>query len=276
MKNVLIFRPALAGHVFTRRTRLTACVMAFVSFSLCASSVYLLNDLLDLKADREHARKRNRPFASGRAPLMGGMVLAPVLLLTAVSIAAFLPLRYLMVLGGYYVLTLAYSFGLKRITTVDVIALACLYGARVLAGSSATDIPISPWLEALSVFFFLSLALVKRIGELSDRKLAGKGDPAGRGYRLDDLPILEAMGAASGFVAVLVLALYFNSPDVARLYRFPHRLWALCVVTLYWISRMLMKAHRGEMHDDPVVFALRDRVSQLCGVAGALTIGLSL
>ena len=275
MKNVLIFLPMLAGHDFNVAT-FVACVMAFVSFSLTASSVYLLNDLLDLKSDREHARKRLRPFASGRASPLGGLMLAPVLLFTALAIAAFLPGRYLFVLGGYYALTLAYSFGLKRIMTVDVVALACLYGARVVAGSAAGDIPISNWLEQLSVFFFLSLALVKRVGELSDAQIAGKGDPAGRGYRLSDLPMLEAMGAASGFVAVLILGLYFNGPDVKTLYHNPHRLFGLCVITLYWISRMLMKAHRGEMHDDPVVFALRDNVSRACGVAGAAVLALSL
>jgi 4-hydroxybenzoate polyprenyltransferase/phosphoserine phosphatase len=268
MKNVLIFLPALAGHAFTLPT-LGACVAAFISFSLCASSVYLLNDLLDLKSDREHARKRLRPFASGRAPLAGGLMLAPALLAGALAIAVLLPDKFLWVLGGYYALTLAYSLGLKRLMSVDVITLACLYGARVIAGSAASGVPISPWLEALSVFFFLSLALVKRVGELSDRMASGKGDPAGRGYRLSDLPMVESMGAASGFVAVLVLALYLNSPDVARMYHSPHRLWALCVITLFWICRMLMKAHRGEMHDDPVVFALRDRASQACGVIGA-------
>ena len=275
MKNSLIFLPALAGHQFNLAA-LGACIAAFISFSLCASSVYLLNDLLDLKSDREHARKRNRPFASGRAPLVSGVMLAPALLCGSLVVAAFLPPRFAMVLAGYYALTLAYSLGLKRIMTVDVIALACLYGARIIAGSAATDVMISPWLEALSVFFFLSLALVKRIGELSDRVLAGKGDPSGRGYRLSDLPMVESMGAASGFVAVLVLALYFNSPDVSHLYRAPHRLWALCVITLFWICRMLMKAHRGEMHDDPVVFALRDRTSQACGVVSAVVVAASL
>lgn len=275
MKNTLIFLPALAGHQFNMNT-FGACVAAFVSFSLCASSVYLLNDLLDLKGDREHDRKRNRPFASGRAPLLSGVILAPALLITSLVIAAFLPIKFLAVLGGYYALTLAYSLGLKRVMTVDVIALACLYGARIFAGGAATDVPISPWLEALSVFFFLSLALVKRIGELSDRVLAGKGDPSGRGYRLTDLPMVGSMGAASGFVAVLVLALYFNSPEVSHLYRAPHRLWVLCVITLFWICRMLMKAHRGEMHDDPVVFALRDRTSQACGVVSGIVVAVSL
>ncbi len=237
-----------------------------------ASSVYLLNDLLDLRSDREHARKRLRPFASGRASLVHGALLAPVLLVAGAAIAAWLPWRFGATLAGYYLLTLAYSFALKRVMTVDVVALACLYGARLVGGGYATDVPLSPWLEALAVFLFLSLALVKRAGELADRIAADKGDPAGRGYRLSDLPVVESMAAASGYTAVVVLALYFNSPAVDALYKAPHRLWLICVVVLYWVSRMLMKAHRGEMHDDPLVFAVRDRASQVCGVIAGLAL----
>lgn len=271
LKNLLVFAPMAAGHDFTPLSAARA-VAAFVAFSLVASSVYLLNDLLDLKSDREHARKRLRPFASGRAPLLHGALLAPALLLFGAAIAVALPWKFGAALAGYYALTIAYSFWLKRVMTVDVITLACLYGARLVAGGYATDTPLSPWLEALAVFLFLSLALVKRAGELADRIAAGRGDPAGRGYRLGDLPMVEGMAAASGYVAVLVLALYFNSAAVGALYAKPHRLWLICVVVLYWVSRMLMKAHRGEMHDDPIVFAVRDRASQLCGViaAGAL------
>ncbi|MBE7216952.1 MAG: UbiA family prenyltransferase [Caulobacteraceae bacterium] len=274
LKNALVFLPPLAGHAFG--APLLACVAAFVAFSLCASSVYLLNDLLDLRADREHARKRRRPFASGDAPLLQGLLLAPLLLIGAVAIGVFLPPRFLLVLAGYFTLTLAYSLGLKRIVMIDVVTLACLYGARLLAGSAASDVPLSHWLEALSVFLFLSLALVKRSAELVDRIQAGKGDPSGRDYRLSDLPMVEAMGAAAGFTAVLVLALYLNSPDVDALYRRSHRLWLICVVVLYWVCRMLMKAHRGEMHDDPVVFAVRDRASLVCGAVCAAVVASAL
>ncbi len=275
LKNVLVFAPALGAHAFSMLS-LLACVAAFVSFSLCASSVYLLNDLLDLRNDRDHARKRKRPFASGAVPLAHGILMVPALLLIAVGIGAFLPFKFLLGLMAYWVLTTSYSFKLKRVVMIDVIVLACLYGARILAGSLATGIALSPWLGALSVFVFTSLALIKRCTELVDRIAAGKGDPKGRGYQLADLPILEAMAAAAGFVAVLVLALYLNSPDVNHLYRYPHRLWLLCVVVLYWISRILIKAHRGEMHDDPVVFAVRDRVSQICGLISVAVVGFSL
>ena len=276
LKNLLVFAPLAAGHDFSPAT-LAAALAAFVAFSLTASSVYLLNDLLDLRSDRAHARKRLRPFASGRAPLLHGLMLAPVLLAAAALIAAFLPWRFGATLAGYYALTLVYSLALKRVMTVDVVTLACLYGARLVGGGYATDVSLSPWLEALAVFLFLSLALVKRAGELADRAAAGEGDPAGRGYRLTDLPVVESMAAASGYTAVLVLALYFNSPAVDALYRAPHRLWLICVVVLYWVSRMLMKAHRAEMHDDPLVFAVRDRASQVCGViAGAALAAASL
>ena len=276
LKNLLVFAPLMAGHDFSVPT-IGAAVVAFVAFSLVASSVYLLNDLVDLRSDREHARKRRRPFASGRASVLRGLMLAPVLLLTGAAFAAFLPWRFGATLAGYYALTLAYSFALKRVMTVDVITLACLYGARLVAGGYATGVELSRWLEALAVFLFLSLALVKRAGELADRIAEGKGDPAGRGYRLSDLPMVEAMAAASGYVAVLVLALYFNSAAVEPLYKAPHRLWLICVVVLYWVSRMLMKAHRGEMHDDPLVFAVRDRPSQVCGlIAGAALVAASV
>ena len=271
IKNLLVFAPLLAGHIFTINAALNA-MAAFVSFSLVASSVYLLNDLLDLSSDREHVRKRSRPFASGRASPLHGALLAPVLLTAGAAIAFVLPVRFGLALLAYYALTLVYSLALKRMMTVDVIALACLYGARLVAGGYSTAIPLSPWLEALAVFLFLSLALVKRAGELADRMAAGSGDPSGRGYRLSDLPLVEAMAAASGYLAVLVLALYFSSPAVSLLYSRPHRLWLICVVMLFWTSRMLMKAHRAEMHDDPLVFAMRDRASQISGaiVAAAL------
>ena len=276
MKNLLVFAPLLAGHAFSAATVLSAAA-AFVAFSLVASSVYLLNDLLDLRSDREHARKRLRPFASGRASPLLGALLAPALLAAGALTALALPWRFGAALAAYYALTVAYSFSLKRVMTVDVIALACLYGARLVAGGYATDVPLSPWLEALAVFLFLSLALVKRAGELADGVAAGRGDPAGRGYRLGDLPVVEAMAAASGYLAVLVLALYFNSPAVGALYAKPHRLWLICVVVLYWVSRMLMKAHRAEMHDDPLVFAMHDRASLVCGaVAGAALVSANL
>jgi 4-hydroxybenzoate polyprenyltransferase len=269
LKNALVFVPAIAGHVLL--TTWFGSILAFISFCLCASAVYILNDLLDLRADRQHPRKRHRPFASGRVPIIHGAVMAPSLLLAAFSLTLFLPKVFAIVLAGYLVLTTLYSFWLKRKVLVDVIALACLYAARVIGGSVATGVLISQWLEAFSIFLFLSLALVKRSGELVDRVKSGRGDPGGRGYRLDDLPVIESMAAASGYLSALVMALYLNSEAVVNLYNKPHRLLLICVALLFWTSRMLLKAHRGQMDDDPIVFAARDRVS--LGV-GAVCLGV--
>ncbi len=258
-KNLLIFVPPLAGHRFG--PVLLECLVAFFSFSLCASSVYLLNDLVDMRSDRHHPSKGRRPFASGALPLLHGLAVAPVLLATSLALAWRQPWQFLLVLLGYYGLTLGYSLLLKRKMTTDIVTLACLYGIRLVAGSVAAGVPLSPWLAAFSIFLFLSLALVKRCTELIVRAEAGQGDPPGRGYRLRDLPVLEAMAAASGYLAVLVMALYINSPAVVTLYRRPGLLWLSCVILIHWVSRMLIITHRGEMHDDPMIFAATDRGS---------------
>ena len=260
LKNLLIFVPALAAHQVGPGAIL-ALLAAFLSFSLCASSAYLVNDLIDLRSDRDHPSKRDRPLASGAVPLVHGVLLVPVLLLAATALAAFLPIEFIAILAAYYALTLAYSLWLKRKMTIDVLVLACLYGMRLMAGGAAVAVPLSPWLGAFSIFLFLSLAIVKRCTELVDRIENGKGDPTGRGYQLRDLPILEAMAAAGGYVAVMVFALYINSPAVVALYGSPDRLWLICVFLIYWISRILVLTHRGEMHDDPIVFAATDRWS---------------
>ena len=264
LKNLLVFLPILAGHAFGAAS-LGGTVLAFLAFSLAASSAYLLNDLLDLPGDRDHPTKRLRPFASGALPLVYGFALVPALLLGAAVLALFLPPAFLAVLAAYYATTLAYSLVLKRKMIVDVMVLGGLYTLRVIAGAAAVAIPVSTWLLAFSMFLFLCLALMKRITELIARRRTGKGSPPGRGYRLDDLPMISALAGAAGYVAVLVLALYINSPDVAVLYPRPGALWAVCLLLLYWVSRALMVAHRGTMSDDPVVFAVKDRVSLLTG-----------
>jgi len=261
LKNILVFTPALAAHRFD--DALVASILAFFSFSLSASSVYILNDLLDLRNDRAHPRKRLRPFAAGRIPIMYGVALFPALLLASLAIGFFLPKEFVLVLAGYFLLSCVYSLGLKRRMLVDVVVLACLYGSRVVAGSAATGVVLSPWLVAFAMFLFFSLALVKRCAELSDHLDRGKGDPMGRGYQLDDLPVLRSMATASGYVSVLVLALYINGDAVFTLYRHPDRLWLNCVLLLFWISRVIMITHRGGMDDDPLVFAASDRLSQL-------------
>lgn len=269
VKNLLVLLPVLAAHRFTDGQSLTAAALAFVAFGLVASSVYLINDLVDLPADRSHPRKCSRPFACGDLPLVWGLLLTPLLLTAAVTVALlWLPLSFLAVLAGYFALTSAYSFALKRMPIVDVMTLAGLYTMRVIAGAAAAAIPPSFWLLASSMFIFLSLALVKRYTELRSLLERGELKAEGRGWHVDDLPLIGGLGAASGIAAVLVLALYIDSQAAQNLYATPEALWFICPLLLYWVSRLWFKTHRGEMHEDPVVFAIQDRTSL---VVGALT-----
>ncbi len=275
LKNLLLLVPALTAHQFTGATLVT-CLLAFVSFSLCASSVYLLNDLVDLRHDRQHPTKRNRPFASGAVDMLHGSLMFPVALLLSIGVALFLPAKFLAVLAAYYVLTLAYSINLKRQPILDVLTLAGLYGIRLFAGGVAIGVEISQWLLSFAAFLFLCLALVKRSTELLDRATRGGGDPSGRGYRLADLAMLQNMAISSGYVSVLVFAFYISSPKVAAQYTSPERLWVIPAILLYWISRVLILTHRGEMHDDPVLFAARDRVSLVCAVLMVAVVAISI
>ncbi len=267
-KNILVFLPVIAAHRMGFAT-LSQAAIGFVAFSLCASSVYLLNDLLDLPHDRLHPSKCRRPFASGALKLNQAPAMIAACLGGGFLLALTLNPRFLLMLTVYYACTVTYSFGLKRRPVWDVMMLAGLYTLRVFAGSAATGIRISPWLLAFSLFLFFSLAVVKRQTELVQHLRSGKTEKlSGRGYMPEDLGVLSAMAASSGYMAVLVMALYVNSADVLPLYRHPTALWTLCPILLFWISRVLMLAHRGRLHDDPVVFALRDRVSVLLGGIG--------
>jgi 4-hydroxybenzoate polyprenyltransferase len=275
-KNVLIIVPLLAAHLVNDRNTVLAGLAAFVAFSLCASSVYLLNDLLDLEADRAHARKSKRPFAAGDLSILAGLLMAPCLLAVAVVFAAFLPPKFWLVLATYYTLTCAYSFVLKGKVLIDALALAGLYTLRIIAGSAAVLVALSFWFLLFSVFLFLSLAFVKRFAELEALRRMGRLRAAGRGYHVEDLPLLQSLGTAAGYLSVLVLALYINSPEVTALYGTPKAIWMLCVLMLYWISRVWMLAQRGQMHDDPVVFALKDRQSLGIAVLAAAAVALAI
>jgi 4-hydroxybenzoate polyprenyltransferase len=264
VKNVLVFVPMFAAHQVTELNLLFNSLLAFFAFSLCASSVYLLNDLLDLDADRHHKTKCNRPFAAGSIPALHGIVLIPLLLMVVAILCFLLPLWFTFALLLYYVATTAYSFGLKQHIMLDVVVLAGLYTMRLLAGAAATGIELSSWLMAFSMFIFLSLAMVKRYTELVGLKAKGVVDAAkGRGYEVEDIALLSALGGASGYISVLVMALYISSDGVQAMYSHPQVLWAVCPVLLYWVSRVWIIAHRGKMHDDPIVFAIKDRVSQV-------------
>ena len=258
LKNLLIFVPLAAAHQLSSLPGLLHALLAFVAFSACASSVYVLNDLLDLEADRGHVRKRKRPFASALIPVWQGALMAPALLLVAFAVAAFVTPAFCLVLAVYFAITLASSLLLKRQVIVDVLLLAGLYTLRVVAGGAATGIVPSFWLLAFSMFIFLSLALVKRYSEMLVTAQQNRQTAAGRGYSTQDLPVLMSAGTSSAMVAVLVLALYINNPSTESLYPASQWLWLAPPLMLYWVSRLWMKAHRGEIDDDPVVFAMRD------------------
>ncbi|MEY4764517.1 MAG: hypothetical protein RI907_1190 [Pseudomonadota bacterium] len=269
-KNALIFVPLLAAHRLSDGATWLNALIAFGAFSLCASSVYLLNDMLDLEADRQHHSKCNRPFAAGRLSLLFGLGATPVLLALAGGLCAVLPFKFFGVLVAYYIATLAYSFGLKKVVMIDVLALAGLYTIRIVAGAAATAIPLSFWLLMFAVFIFLSLAIVKRYAELFTMRQQGKLKAKGRGYQVEDISLLQSLGTSAGYLSMLVLALYLNSPDIALMYHYPKLVWGLVPIMLYWISRIWMETHRGHMHDDPLVYALKDRTSLLTGVAAAV------
>lgn len=264
-KNALIFVPLLTAHAYTLSSGLRA-LLAFVAFSLCASSVYLLNDLIDLRADRQHPIKQNRPLACGAIPLAHALIAVPLLLAAAYICAAMTSLLFAAVLTAYFALTLAYSLTLKRRLMVDIVVLASLYTTRVIAGAAAILVVPSEWLLAFSMFIFTCLALVKRYVELALRIDNELPDPSNRNYRLIDLPIVGALAAASAFNAVTIFALYVSSPAVVGLYRRPEVLWLVCPILMYWLSRMVILAHRRVVDDDPIIFALRDRNSRICGV----------
>jgi 4-hydroxybenzoate polyprenyltransferase/phosphoserine phosphatase len=275
-KNLLVFVPLLGAHAWANTTAVTQVCLAFLVFGLAASSVYLLNDLLDLDQDRRHPRKRLRPFASGMLPVAHGVLATVFLLAAAALLAGLLPPAFRAALGIYYAATLAYSFHLKQIVLIDILVLAGLYTVRLIAGGAAVNLGLSFWLLAFSVFLFMSLALVKRYTELLVLRDAGALTACGRGYYVDDFPLLQSMGVVSGYLSVLVLALYINSDTGRVLYSHIEFIWFLCLLLLFWISRVWLLAHRGEMDDDPLVFALKDRSSQAIVLIAAVAAGFAL
>ena len=273
VKNLLIFLPLLAGHQVGDMNRLVQAVLAFAAFSLCASAIYIANDLLDLDADRAHKSKRKRPFAAGMIPASSGVAAIAILLFASFLIATLLPWRFSIVLLGYVIVTTAYSFALKRQVVIDVMLLAGLYTLRIIAGAAATSIMPSFWLLAFSMFVFLCLAMVKRVSEL--RPSAG-GEISGRGYVPSDMAVLLSLGPGCGLVSVLILALYMQSDAVLLMYPSKGWLWLVPPVFLYWIVRLWLKANRGEVEEDPVVFAMRDwqslTIAGLIGILAALAL----
>jgi 4-hydroxybenzoate polyprenyltransferase len=268
-KNTLIAVPAVLANEVLRGDTPQAIVLAFLAFSLLASTIYIVNDLFDLASDRAHKTKRNRPIAAGRISIPSSLGIALITLTLSVVIALWLPFEFQLVMLTYAFLTTIYTFALKRMLLIDVLALAGLYTIRVIAGAAACLIDASFWLLAFSVFFFLSLALVKRFVELSGAADMGTAKVGGRGYRVGDRQVLAEAGMASTFSAVLVLALYIDSDEVKLIYGSPYLLWLLCPIVLYISLRIWVLARRDEMNEDPVVFILSDWRSQLMVAAGA-------
>lgn len=276
LKNLLVLVPLLAAHRIFDGTDLYHSAIVLLAFGLCASGVYVVNDLIDIDSDRRHPRKRRRPLAAGDLPIAYGVATAPLLMVAGLAMAASISAATLVTLAAYLALTFAYSLRLKRIELVDVITLAGLYTLRIIAGAVAISTPLSFWLLAFSMFVFLSLAMLKRFTELHAMKEAGRNSAAGRGYKVDDLSIVQALGTSAGFIAVLVLCLYINSQASEALYRRPEALWLICPLLLYWMSRGWLLASRGEMHDDPIVFAAGDRASQIVVLLCGLTLAAAI
>ncbi len=273
VKNLLIFLPFIMAHKLGDPGIITNSIYAFFAFCFTASSIYIYNDLIDLKSDRMHPRKRFRPIASGGLSIAAGLILAPILLFLGIAIGAcFLSSSFLLTLLFYLFVTTAYSFLLKRIVILDIIVLASLYTIRLLAGANAAHVPASPWMLGFSMFIFLSLAMVKRYTELLSLRKLNKTTTTGRGYHVEDINLLLAIGPASGYLSVLIFALYVNSKEMIQLYDNPGFLWMVAPLLLFWITRIWLLANRGEMHDDPIVFTGKDPVSYVVGAMIALLV----
>ncbi len=267
-KNLLIFLPLLLAHVIAP-ARLSAALLAFCCFSLTASATYIVNDLLDIEADRRHPKKRFRPFACGDLSAFAGLAIVTVFLLLALMGARLLPMAFLGWLLVYLATTLAYSMCLKRVALVDVVVLSGLYTLRLLAGSAATGSHISTWLAGFSVFLFFSLAIVKRFAELENLRSSGLPPRNGRGYLVADIHQLRSFGTSSAFAAIVVFAIYISSREVMVLYRRPERLWLIMPLMVLWLCRVWLLASRGNLNEDPLVFALTNKMSLVIGAAVA-------
>jgi 4-hydroxybenzoate polyprenyltransferase len=269
-KNLLLFIPLLASHQLGNFQSLPALAIAFISFSLCASSVYIINDLLDLESDRKHPRKKNRPFSAAKLSIVMGIAIAPFLIIASFILGFMINEDFFIVLILYFILTSTYSLFLKRIVLVDCLTLAILYTVRIIAGAAVISVSLSFWLLAFSVFIFLSLAFVKRYTELMVQVKAGNNYTHGRGYEVSDSVLIQILGVSAGYLSVLVMALYMQSEDIMNLYVQPTAIWFAIPLLLFWISWVWLKATRGLMHDDPIVFAIKDKASIFVAVLTAL------
>lgn len=258
LKNLLLFVPLITAFSFTEYEKLVTMVIAFLSFSLAASATYIANDFWDLENDRAHARKKMRPFASGQIPILAGITAGCFLLLFAFALAIIISKAFVLMLTLYLILTSAYSWVFKEYVLIDVIMLSLLYTLRILTGAAAIEVATSHWLLAFSVFMFLSLALVKRCSELVFLEQSGKHATRGRDYRTKDLVILWPLGVGASLSSVVVFGLFINAPETQGNYASPSILWLIAIGLIYWTARLWIKTVRGEMHDDPVIYAVKD------------------
>lgn len=267
-KNVLIILPLFLSHQFLDISKITTALTAFFAFSFCASATYIWNDILDIRSDRVHPRKKNRPFAAGLISIPHGLAISFLLLAISFGVTALtLPPVVLLLLAGYIGITLTYSLYFKEKLLVDAMTLGLLYSYRIVIGAAAASIVLSDWLIAFSTFFFFGLALVKRYTEVASKTVSStSGKIAGRGYYAGDREVIGVLGVASSFISILIMALYIRSPEIIELYTRPQILWVVCVVLMYWLSRIWVLAHRSHMPDDPIVFALKDKNSMLAGI----------
>ena len=261
VKNILIFVPLLLSHTYAQFDMISVSVIAFIAFSLCASSVYIINDLCDLESDKKHPVKKFRPIAAGTLSVSVAKVMAFILFVVALAVAVLINQEFVLVFITYFILTLAYSFGLKALPIIDVLILGGLYTLRIIAGIYAIQVEISFWLLVFSLFIFISLAMLKRFIELKNMEERDEDKMSRRGYEVDDADLISKMGIVSSYIAILVIALYIHDPLVTVKYSSPAWLWLVIPAMLYWLSRVWLIANRGQLHEDPVLFALRDKAS---------------
>lgn len=277
LKNLLIFVPLIVSGVFVNFNDVTTTVLAFFAFSLLASSTYILNDLLDIESDRAHSVKKYRPLAAGTISIKDGVTVGVVLFLTSIIMSFLIGTEFTLVLLAYLALTVLYSFKVKQYVAMDVVTLALLYTIRILAGAAAVGVVASFWLLAFSIFIFLSLALVKRCSEIQSMESDGKERAKGRDYILKDYSILASFGTSSALMSVLMFCFYINNNALTNQYQQPDILWLIVPAMCYWLMRMWIKTHRGEMHHDPIIFTLKDRGSRITvGFCGLIAIAAQL
>lgn len=276
VKNVLVFVPLITSHNLLAAGMLARAAVAFACMSLCASAIYVVNDVVDLDSDRGHRSKRNRPFASGALPLSAGLLIAPLLFADGILLSLLLPKMATVLLLFYAVLSLAYTFWLKQKLLADVLTLSLLYTIRILEGGTAASIPVSPWLLAFSLFLLLSFAFSKRVTEMIQAAGSEQANLPGRAYQVSDTRTVTGLGIGSGYLACLVLTLYINNETVYRLYPHPAWLWLLVPLLLYWIARFWVLTTRGCISDDPIVFVFKDRVTYGTFFCGTIVLLLAM